>query len=415
MQDIYLDYAWYMSPSQRTSLEVGAKIRVTIEKIAHGGHFIARHEGAVIFVRHGIPGEEVLIEVTSVGSSFNRADVIEVFSESSDRVSAPCRYAHRGGCGGCDFQHISAQRQRELKAEVIVEQFSRIAKMEVTVAVEEVSQPLGWRTRCTAVTTKGGALGFYQARSHTVIPVDDCRILAPEMKFSELARLGAKGDQRMEISISNTGERSIATANSRDESPMRLSDGPDVAHYKVGEKTFEVSQKSFWQSHKDAPEILSSAVLQYLNPQEGDHVLDLYGGVGLFTGAILASVGDSGRVDIVEGSKSATADASRNFAQDKNVGIITADVAKAITRFTRADLVVLDPPREGAGREVISELSRIAARVIVYVACDPAALARDTGYLRDGGYELAEIRAFDLFPMTHHIECVAKFVPRKVS
>lgn len=404
-----------MSSSQRTTLEVGARIRVSIEKIAHGGHFIARHEGAVIFVRHAIPGEEVLIEITSVGSSFNRGDVVEVFSESSDRVSAPCRYAHRNGCGGCDFQHVSLPRQRVLKADVIAEQFSRIAKMEISVVVEEVSQPLGWRTRCTAVTNKSGALGFYQARSHKVIPVDDCRILAPEMKYSELARIGAKGDQRIEISISNTGERSIATANSRDESPMRLSDGVDIAHYTVGDKTFEVSQKSFWQSHKDAPRVLSEAVIQYLEPHEGDHVLDLYGGVGLFTGAILPLVGDSGRVDIVEGSKSATADASRNFAANSNVGIVTADVTKAITRFSGADLVVLDPPREGAGREVISELSRIAPRAIVYVACDPAALARDTGYLRDGGFELEEIRAFDLFPMTHHIECIAKFVPRKVS
>jgi len=404
-----------MSSSQRTTLEVGARIRVSIEKIAHGGHFIARHEGAVIFVRHAIPGEEVLIEITSVGSSFNRGDVVEVFSESSDRVSAPCRYAHRNGCGGCDFQHVSLPRQRLLKADVIAEQFSRIAKMEISVVVEEVSQPLGWRTRCTAVTNKSGALGFYQARSHKVIPVDDCRILAPEMKYSELARMGAKGDQRIEISISNTGERSIATANSRDESPMRLSDGVDIAHYTVGDKTFDVSQKSFWQSHKDAPRVLSEAVIQYLEPHEGDHVLDLYGGVGLFTGAILPLIGDSGRVDIVEGSKSATADASRNFAANSNVGIVTADVTKAITRFSSADLVVLDPPREGAGREVISELSRIAPRAIVYVACDPAALARDTGYLRDGGFELEEIRAFDLFPMTHHIECIAKFVPREVS
>jgi tRNA/tmRNA/rRNA uracil-C5-methylase (TrmA/RlmC/RlmD family) len=310
---------------------------------------------------------------------------------------------------------VSLPRQRLLKADVIAEQFSRIAKMEISVVVEEVSQPLGWRTRCTAVSNKSGALGFYQARSHKVIPVDDCRILAPEMNYSDLARMGAKGDQRIEISISNTGERSIATANSRDESPMRLSDGVDIAHYTVGDKTFEVSQKSFWQSHKDAPRVLSEAVIQYLEPHEGDHVLDLYGGVGLFTGAILPLVGDSGRVDIVEGSKSATADASRNFAANSNVGIVTADVTKAITRFSGADLVVLDPPREGAGREVISELSRIAPRAIVYVACDPAALARDTGYLRDGGFELEEIRAFDLFPMTHHIECIAKFVPRKVS
>jgi tRNA/tmRNA/rRNA uracil-C5-methylase (TrmA/RlmC/RlmD family) len=388
---------------------------VTLEKIAHGGHFIARHEGAVIFVRHGIPGEEVEIVITSVGSNFNRGDVVNVIKPSADRVSPPCRYAHREGCGGCDFQHISISRQRALKSDVIAEQFSRIAKMELLVEVEEVSKPLGWRTRCTSVTTKNGALGFYQSRSHKIIPVDDCRILVPEMKFAELAKRGAKGEQRIEISISNTGERSIATAGARDESPMRLSDGVEVAHYTVGENSFEVSQKSFWQSHKDAPRVLTDAVLNYAELCAGDHVLDLYGGVGLFTAAILPLVGETGAVDLVEGSKSATSDATRNFSDAKNVTVITGDVTTVITRFSHADVVVLDPPREGAGREVIENLARIAPRTIVYVACDPAALARDTAYLRDCGYTLETIRAFDLFPMTHHIECVAKFVASKVS
>jgi tRNA/tmRNA/rRNA uracil-C5-methylase (TrmA/RlmC/RlmD family) len=404
-----------MSSPKRVSLEVGQKIRVTIEKIAHGGHFIARHEGAVIFLRHGIPGEEVEAEITSVGSSFNRGDVVNVTTPSTDRVTAPCRYAHRSGCGGCDFQHISVERQRSLKSDVIAEQFSRIAKMEIKVEVEEINKPLGWRTRCSAVTTKSGALGFYKSRSHTVIPVDDCRILVPEMNFSELVQRGAKSDQRIEISISNTGERSIATANLREESPMRLSEGVDVAHYTVGENSFEVSQKSFWQSHKDAPSVLTDAVLDFANIKTGDQVLDLYGGVGLFTAALIPLVGESGTVDLVEGSKSATSDATRNFAKDKNVNIVTGDVAKVITRFPRADVVVLDPPREGAGKDVIENLARIAPRTIVYVACDPAALARDTAYLRDVGYQLDALRAFDLFPMTHHIECIAKFVLTKVS
>lgn len=404
-----------MSSPKRVTLEVGQRFTVTIEKVAHGGHFIARHEGAVIFVRHGIPGEEAEIVITSVGSSFNRGDVVTVNTPSADRVSPPCRYAHREGCGGCDFQHISISRQRSLKADVIAEQFSRIAKMELVVEVEEVGKPLGWRTRCTSVTTKSGALGFYQARSHKIIPVDDCRILVPEMQFSELAKRGAKGDQRIEVSISNTGERSIATASARDESPMRLTDGIEVAHYTVGENSFEVSQKSFWQSHKDAPRVLTEAVLNYAELRTGDHVLDLYGGVGLFTAAILPLVGETGVVDLVEGSKSATGDATRNFADSKSVNVITGDVTKVITRFSHADVVVLDPPREGAGKEVIENLSRIAPRTIVYVACDPAALARDTAYLRDAGYQLDAIRAFDLFPMTHHIECVAKFVAGKVS
>jgi tRNA/tmRNA/rRNA uracil-C5-methylase (TrmA/RlmC/RlmD family) len=404
-----------MSPSPRTKLEVGQKIEVTIEKVAHGGHFIARHEGAVIFVRHGIPSEEVIVEITSVGSSFNRGDVVEVISASKDRVSAPCRYAHRSGCGGCDFQHVSLERQRSLKSDVIQEQFSRIAKMEMRVEVEEISGPLGWRTRCTAVSNKKGELGFYQARSHKVIPVDDCRILVPEMKYAELAQRGTKGDQRIEITISNTGERNIATGGSQEDSPMRLSEGPEVSHYTVGENNFEVSQKSFWQSHKDAPRILTDTVISFSQLKPGDHVLDLYGGVGLFSAAVLPLVGEAGSVDMVEGSKSATADARRNFQGHTNVNVITGDVSQVITRFAHADVIVLDPPREGAGKDVIENFSRIAPSIIVYVACDPAALARDTGYLKERGYVLKEIRAFDLFPMTHHIECVAQFVPDKVS
>ena len=404
-----------MSSQKRATLEKGQKIQVTIEKVAHGGHFIARYEGAVIFVRHGIPGEECEIEITSVGSSFNRADVVQVISPSPDRVSAPCRYAHRNGCGGCDFQHISLPRQRNLKSDVITEQFARIAKMDIQVEVEEVSGPLGWRTRCSAVTTKSGALGFYQARSHKIVPVDDCRILVPEMKFAELAQRGAKGEQKIEISISNTGERTIATASASDESPLRISDGPDIAHYTVGSNSFEVSQKSFWQSHKDAPRVLSDAVLHYAGLVQGDHVLDLYGGVGLFAASFLDAIGAGGSVDIVEGSKSATADASRNFAGVENVKIHTGDVARLITRFATADVIVLDPPREGAGKDVIEHCAGLSPRTIVYVACDPAALARDAAYLRDCGYELAAMRAFDLFPMTHHIESVAQFQLRKVS
>ncbi len=404
-----------MSPHSRKALSVGDRISVTIEKIAHGGHFIARHEGAVIFVRHAIPDEVCTIEITSVGTSFNRADVISVESTSSDRVSAPCRYAHRQGCGGCDFQHIRPARQRELKSDVITEQFARIAKMEISVEVEEVSAPLGWRTRCAAVTTKAGALGFYQSRSHSIVPVDDCRILVPEMKFAELSARGAKADQRIEISLSNTGERTIASANTREETPVRTSDGPDVAHYEIAGRVLEVSQKSFWQSHKDAPRVLTEVVKEFAQVLPGDHVLDLYGGVGLFTAALLTEVGSEGTINLVEGSKSATADARRNFVQDPNVSVHTGDVAKILPRFSQANVVVLDPPREGAGKEVIAECARLLPRTIVYVACDPAALARDVSYLREYGYALQQLRSFDLFPMTHHIECVALLTLDKVS
>ena len=404
---------------RKADLSVGQRFIVTIEKIAHGGHFIARHLGAVIFVRHAIPGEEVEIEITSTGSSFNRADVVKVVSASGDRVIAPCQFAHRAGCGGCDFQHISLERQRQLKSEVITEQFARIAKKEVSVLVEEVGGPLGYRTRFTAVTTRDGALGFRQARSNKVVPVSDCRILQPELKYQELSNRKWKGDLQVEVSISSTGsstgERTIATGYTRDESPVRTSEGPDIATYEVNGFPLEVSQRSFWQSHKEAPRVLTEAVLKFAQVKSGDHVLDLYGGVGLFTSQILGDVGEDGRVDLVEGSKSATGDALRNFAEHTNVGIHTGDVEKILPRFSKADVIILDPPREGAGKNVVESMVSLQPRVIVYVACDPAALARDCAYLESTGYALAEIRAFDLFPMTQHIESVALFKRVKVS
>jgi len=160
---------------------------------------------------------------------------------------------------------------------------------------------------------------------------------------------------------------------------------------------------------------LTKTVLNYAKLKSGDHVLDLYGGVGLFTAAIVDAVGPTGHVDLIEGSKVATEDARRNFAGFKNVTIATGDVAKLLPRVSSADVVVLDPPREGAGKDVISQIVALKPRSIVYVACDPAALARDTAYLEDHSYSLAEIRAFDLFPMTHHIECVALYERAEVS
>jgi tRNA/tmRNA/rRNA uracil-C5-methylase (TrmA/RlmC/RlmD family) len=176
-----------------------------------------------------------------------------------------------------------------------------------------------------------------------------------------------------------------------------------------------VSQSSFWQSNINAPEALVDAVLAFAEFKVGDHLLDLYGGVGLFAGAALPIIGAGGRVDIVEGSSSATADARVNFNGGENVFIHTGDVAKEIRKFKRADVIVLDPPRTGAGKPVIEKAVQLKARAIIYVACDPAALARDTTYLNSGGYHLQAIRAFDLFPMTHHIESIALYTPREVS
>jgi tRNA/tmRNA/rRNA uracil-C5-methylase (TrmA/RlmC/RlmD family) len=404
-----------MASNKSSALKTGDLVQVTIEKVAHGGHFIARHDGAVIFVRHAIPGENCTIQITSTGSSFNRADVVSVETASEFRVQAPCSFANRNGCGGCDFQHISVEHQRRLKSDVIAEQFSRIAKMELRVDVEEVGESTHWRTRAIATTDRNGKLGFYKSRSHSIAPVTDCIICVEGMNFSEIASRDLKGDVRVEISASNTGERSIALAPTRGEEKARLTEGPAVLHENVSGRVLEVSQESFWQSHKNAPEVLTQVVLDFAQIKTGEHVLDLYGGVGLFSAAILDAVGPTGHVDLIEGSKVATADAARNFAAYSNITIATGDVAKLLPRITAADVVVLDPPRDGAGKEAVAHIARLAPRAIVYVACDPAALARDTAYLADHSYSLVKVRAFDLFPMTHHIECVALYARAEVS
>lgn len=404
-----------MASNASSALKKGDRIEVTIEKVAHGGHFIARYQGAVIFVRHAIPGEQCIVEITSTGSSFNRGDVVSVSLPSEFRVAPLCKFSHRNGCGGCDFQHIDLAYQRELKSRVITEQFVRIAKMEIVVQVEEVGPGIAWRTRAIATTNHQGEIGFYKSRSHSIAAVDDCIICVENMGFAELASSPLKGDVRVELSSSTTGERTIALAPTRGEGKARITQGPPVLHEIVLGRTLEVSHDAFWQSHISAPKLLTQVVLEFANINIGEHVLDLYGGVGLFSAALLDCVGSEGQVDLIEGSKVATADARRNFINVSNITIATGDVSKLLPRITAADVVVLDPPRDGAGRDVITQIAGLNPRAIVYVACDPAALARDTAYLVDHSYQLADLRAFDLFPMTHHIECVALYERAEVS
>ena len=407
-----------MTESMRKALHIGEIYRVEIEKVAHGGHFIARHEGAVIFVRHGIPGEIVEVEITGVEKSFARADVVAVIEPSSSRITPACQYS--GICGGCDFQHIDPVRQRSLKSEVISEQFARIAKMEVDIEVEEVSSPLHWRTRFAASTNGRGEAGFKGSRSNQVIPISSCPILIPEIDFPTLPFEQISAHQRIEVSLGTNGDRTVSVMEQRESrtaqrAKPKIVEGKDHLQYQVGDFNYRVSQSSFWQSNINAPEELISAVMEFADLQDGDHLLDLYGGVGLFAGAALPLVGAQGRIDIVEAGRSATDDARHNFQGYSNIFIHTGDVEREIRKFSHADVIILDPPRTGAGKSVIDSMAEIKARAIVYVACDPAALARDTTYLNESGYHLDDIRALDLFPMTHHIESIALFTLSKVS
>jgi len=383
-------------------MQSGDRVEVDVTAIAHGGHCVARHEGQVIFVRHAIPGERVVVEITDVSKSFARGNCVEVIKPSPHRVSPPCKYAHVGGCGGCDFQHIEISHQRALKTLIIKEQFQRLAKQEVEVNVEEVTPTLNWRNRMEFSVSQNGKLGLFAARSSTIVEIDQCLIANETMDLGEINQLKLPRGKRVDVAISSQGEKQIVIEGRENTSLIR-------EH--VGGFTFSLNPISFWQSHKNAAELLSKVVKEFATLKSGDHVFDLYGGAGLFTAALLPDVGPGGRVTLIESDDNAITDAKRNFATEERVEVVQGKVERSLQKYVAANVVVLDPPRSGAGAAVIESVVVLKPRAIVYVACDPAALARDTAYLRDRGFVLEKIRAFDLFPMTAHMECVARFMP----
>ena len=393
-----------MESIAQSTLKVGDRITVEIGPVAHGGHFIARHLGQVIFVRYGITGEEAVVEITSVSSKLARADVVEVIKASKDRVVPPCKYAVPGGCGGCDFQHIDITAQSELKRSVIREQFSRLGKIEIDLDVQtlEPASGLNWRTRMDFAISKGGKPGLYSARSKEVVEIDKCLIAVEAINDPAMFSRNWKGDDRLEVAVSNSGEKNVSRGG-------RSISGPTQLHEVVGEHTFEISPTSFWQSHVAAPSTLTKLALDLMALRPGDQVCDLYGGAGLFTAAIAEDIGDIGKVHLIESSHRATQDALKIFEKQKNVLIHSGRVEQKLPLINRVDVILLDPPRTGAGEMVVKQMLAKKTRTIVYISCDPASLARDARAIEDGGYHIDYLVGFDLFPMTHHVECVARF------
>jgi tRNA/tmRNA/rRNA uracil-C5-methylase (TrmA/RlmC/RlmD family) len=352
----------------RGASHVGEAFEAEIGAIAHGGHCIARHEGRVVFVRHALPGERVVVRVTegSEGDPFWRGDAVSVLEASPDRMEPPCPYAGPGLCGGCDFQHVSPAAQRALKAAVVREQLSRLAGLDLEVEVEEVAPVLRWRTRMRYVDLPRDARGLHVHRSDEVVQIDDCLIDAGRPVL---------------------GVETVATGSATHE--------------------FQAAPDGFWQSHVEAPRVLVETALGLLEPRAGERALDLYAGVGLFAAFLADAVGPTGVVVAVEGSVRACRDARANLPSWVAVESGPVDRVLSSAYDEPFDLVVLDPPREGAKRRVVRQVVDRAPRAVAYVACDPAALARDVATFAELGYELRELRAFDLFPMTHHVECVA--------
>jgi tRNA/tmRNA/rRNA uracil-C5-methylase (TrmA/RlmC/RlmD family) len=415
-------------------VESSEPIELRIDAVANGGSCVARHEGRVVFVRHTLPGELVRAQVTQETKNFLRADAVEILEASPDRVAAPCPFSGPGRCGGCDWQHVAVPAQRRLKAAVVEEQLRRVAGISREVVVEEVPgapDGLGWRTRVQFSVRRDGAVGLRRHRSHTIEPIDECLIAHPEVEALGIERKRWPGASGVEAIVSaGTGDR-LAVLSTRGrarvprmDAPVRLvsdrnQEKPPFVREDVAGRLWQVSGSGFWQVHPGAAQTLADAVLDTLEPRRGEIAVDLYCGAGLFAGVLGERVGSDGLVVGIESDAQSVRDARFNLRDMPHVSVERGEVENVLDeisfgrgtrRLNRADLVVLDPPRAGAGPEVVKRVAELAGRRIAYVSCDPATLARDLALFSGHGWTLSALRAFDAFPMTQHVELVATLI-----
>jgi tRNA/tmRNA/rRNA uracil-C5-methylase (TrmA/RlmC/RlmD family) len=422
-------------------LRAGDLVDLTVGEAAHGGWCVARPEpghGQVIFVRHALPGERVKAVITQRTSKLARADAVEIVEAAAARVRPPCPQARPGGCGGCDWQHASLPAQRALKAAVVSQQLRRIAGIEREVTVEPVAgdrDGLGWRTRVRFAVRSDGTAGLHKHRSHEVVDVGGCPIAHPLVgaadvtgqswpgaRWVEICTAPVSGDRA--VTVSGPGGRQLPPRGRAEAVSRRGRDGmptaPDGGYLRqhAAGRDWRVNAAAFWQVHPGAADALAAAVLDALRPEPGDVALDLYCGAGLFAGLLAEAVGPTGAVIGMEQDRLAVRDARHNLRGTPWARMHCGDTGALLARhgLSDASLAVLDPPRTGAARPVLDLLcgpppseSGVAARLrrIAYVSCDPATLARDLGLLRERGWDLRALRAFDAFPMTHHVECLA--------
>jgi tRNA/tmRNA/rRNA uracil-C5-methylase (TrmA/RlmC/RlmD family) len=448
--------------SLSVTFQVGDAVEVTTQDVAQGGWCVARPAGLpVLFVRHALPGERVVARVTEVTSKFARAEAVEILDPSADRVSPPCPHARPGGCGGCDWQHATLPAQRALKAAVIGQQLRRLAGIDMPVTVEPLpgdgpdGEPdhelitarggtpgLGWRTRIQFAVRRDGVAGLRAHRSHEVVDIGDCLIAHPAIRELDVPGHDWSGAATVEAEAGTQERTVIVTYDnpSRGGRPRQgrpgqgrpgqgrqqgrgrqagrhrtLVEGRHYLTQRAAGRWWQVGAGGFWQVHPAAADILAESVRDSLEAKPGDSVLDLYCGAGLFAGVLAPLVGPEGSVTGIESDAAAVKDAKQNLAEFPWVRVHRADVATVLDdttpdheRLATAGLVVADPPRSGLAREVVAFLTGASAATrFCYVSCDPATLARDLALLVAGGWTLAGLRAFDAFPMTHHVECVA--------
>lgn len=434
-------------------------LTLRLGSIAHGGHTVARHEGRVIFVRHGIPGELVKVRLTEHGpeAKFWRADVIEVLEASEHRVEhfwpAADALKHIDPVGGAEFGHMTLSHQRELKAAVFAEQLTRLGGLKAQEynfpsvrAARGQENGLGWRTRMSYSVDAHGRLAMSGFRSNELTAIEQMPLAHPAIEATGLYQVDYRGIDRVEAAVSSLDDSTvlILLAESKPGSAKRVArqfpEGVNVAAFSqaggsaadgrgslqtvvgrgwltesvLGEE-FRITGEGFWQVHRDAASILTERVMDLLDPQPGQQIADLYAGAGLFSLPLAHAVGPSGRVFSIEGAPGTHADAKKNLRTQPQATVIRGRVERVLRQVARdasLDSVVLDPPRAGIDKSVAAELASSAVERICYVSCDPASFARDVSRLTARGYELDHVEVHDLYPHTHHMESIGLFVRR---
>ncbi|MFC8681063.1 class I SAM-dependent RNA methyltransferase [Microbacterium ureisolvens] len=459
----------------------GDVIDLEITDVAHGGVFVARHEGRVVFVPDAIPGEKVRVRLTDTAKkSFWRGETLEVLDASPHRRphvwrQADVDIAPESRPGGADFGHIELGHQRALKLRVLTDALQRFGGIELPVGLEGVSPVLsadgevredetpdgtGWRTRVSLHVDAEGRIGPYAARSHRVITVDELPLATAAVERAALDLRGAApggvdlvqpSDGRVRVlarpetekraprgragGVGRGARRGGKPTASTAGTPATTRNDParETVLQRVGDRDFRVDAGGFWQVHRLAAHTLTQHVAGALQSLRADGPaprsggawidpdawhLDLYGGVGLFAATLGDLGGPSTRVTSVESDARATEYAGENLADwvgaraetgrvDRWLARLVAEASVTERERLSRGVVLLDPPRSGAGREVVESIASLSPETVVYVACDPVALARDIATFRAGGYDVESVSALDLFPNSHHVEAVA--------
>jgi 23S rRNA (uracil1939-C5)-methyltransferase len=428
---------------------VGEIINLQLTGMTQGGDALGRDEnGRVVFVPYAIAGEEVRVEIVQAKKEFARARLVQVLTPSPARVTPRCPHfgpppptpppsqqsataygQGRGekGCGGCQWQHVAYAAQLEFKREIVREQFARIGKMaDVPVAATRAGREWNYRNHMRFALNEDDQLCLQTLESHDLVPIRECHIMdAPLVAmFSTLELEGADFDAVTLRAGENTGDRLILFEATDTEPPEIETDEPvsiafqvddtvvtligkEAIEERMRDRAFRISPRSFFQVNTPMAQVLLTLVEALLAPGRAEVLLDAYGGVGLFGLSLASRVA---RVIEIEESHDALEDAQYNARDLSNVEFHEGPVEAILPQLADAiHLAVVDPPRAGMERAALDALLAKTPRVIAYVSCDPATLARDARRIVDAGYQITDIRPVDLFPQTYHIECVTRF------